>query len=157
MEQLIHSNIYQSLTFKETIMKFYKTKLYLILAGVVLLLVGGFIGLMPQEYMGKFEVTAYQQDLMSELRGMGGSLFIFGTFVLLGGIVKQIETTALSVATLMYSAFSIFRFIGIIVDGLPSEGILVALAIEVIFAAFGLALIKSKTPSIETNVKHCSV
>ncbi len=133
-----------------------KLKIYLFLAGVVLILVGGFIAVLPSQYIGKFAIENYNQDLLSELRGLGGSLFFTGTFILLGAFLKKIANSALVVSLLVFSSFVFFRTLGLIIDGTPNYGIIAALIIEIVLLMFGLVLLKnSSKPNTSHEKKVC--
>ncbi len=117
-------------------MKITTQKTTLFVAGLLLVVIGGFIALTPSLYLAQFSSTFEPSiDMLSELRGMGGSLFIFGSFILMGAFVKSLEKTAMIVAGLIFCAFTTFRLLGIVADGMPGQGIVIALSIEVVFAA----------------------
>lgn len=127
-----------------------KLKLYLFFAGAILLLVGVYIGFSPTHYLaGFFGQGEFSSDSLSEMRGMGGLLFTLGLFVAGGAFFERIKGTALILSALIFGAFSVFRFFGVLLDGIPSESILMALAIEVIFAAMaaGLLIWHARQPS----------
>ncbi|BDX05788.1 DUF4345 domain-containing protein [Planctobacterium marinum] len=112
-----------------------KRKTYLFFAGFVLLLVGFYIGLMPVDYLNQFfNNSQFSTEALSEMRGMGGTIFVFGFFILAGAFFKQIEYTSIIIAALIFASFSVFRLIGIIIDGIPAQSIFVALTIELLFA-----------------------
>ena len=118
-------------------MKHLKAPFYLAISGFTLLLVGAYIGFTPDDYLRKFEITRYQQDLTSELRGMGGNLFIFGLFILASLQKHHLRQSALQICVLLFSAFAAFRLIDIALEGLPSSAILMALGIEALLAILG--------------------
>ncbi len=122
-----------------------KRKTYLFLAGAVLMLVGFYIGFMPTEYLGQFiSNSELNPNILSEMRGMGGSLFIFGVFIFGGAFFLQIERIALTISALTFVSFSLFRVVSIFLDGMPSQSIFIALFIEIIFAATVLPLLLAK-------------
>ena len=138
-------------------MKLYFSQFYLFVAGLIMLLVGAFIALAPNEYlmsMGAASDTTFHSDLprgisasinlISDLRGMGGMLGFIGAFVFTSTFNKGWQRPALLVSTLVYSAFVVFRTTGFIFEGLPSAGILVAYFIELTIAAIGIFLMKTK-------------
>lgn len=128
------------------------TKLYLFLAGLTLIAVGSFISVTPSFYLAQFiQSSELSVDILSEMRGMGGTLSVFGLFILVGSFQTRFTKTALSMAILIYSSFSIFRCVGIIVDGAPSNGILAALGIEVFFAVLGIFVWSKSRLSITPN------
>lgn len=137
---------------RRQIMTINKRKIYLFFAGFILLLVGFYIGLMPVEYLGQFfNHEDFNIEVLSEMRGMGGTLFVFGCFILSGAFVKQIEYTSLIAATLIFTSFTAFRIIGILIDGTPAQSILVALSIELLFALAAIPILFSKEKPTPTE------
>ncbi|GAB5500101.1 MAG: hypothetical protein PsegKO_24120 [Pseudohongiellaceae bacterium] len=118
-------------------------KTFLILAGFVLVVIGSYIGLAPDLYFASFNAGALPPtSFQSELRGMGGGLMVFGVLALFAARVERIELTALTAVTLVFAAFACFRVISLVIDGLPDAAVLLALAIEALFAAVGLYLLR---------------
>lgn len=121
-----------------------KTKFYLFFAGITLLTVGSYIGFVPVDYLRQFFThDDFSLDSLSEIRGMGGSLFLVGAFVFFGAFRQALESASLILACLIFCAFSLFRTLGIAIDGMPSEGILFALSIEAFFAILAIMLLKA--------------
>ena len=126
-------------------------KTYLVLAGAILSLVGFYIGFMPTDYLIQFvSKEVISNDILSEMRGMGGTLFIFGVFIFSGSYFKQIKGFALMTSGLIYTSFSMFRAIGFILDGMPSQNILIAFSIEVVFAIIAILLL-TQNKQVLTN------
>ena len=129
-------------------MKSKKQSIYLFLSGTTLLLVGTFIALWPGDYLSQFSVgiEEAQNNFLSEIRGMGGGLLIFGLYILVSLVQKGIRDTALTLSLLVFSAFVIFRVLSMLIDGVPGQGIFIALFIELILAlgAIGLVNVKSR-------------
>ena len=114
-------------------MQITKTKLYLLVAGLILTVIGGFIAFTPDLYLSQFtQSELISIDMKSEIRGMGGALFLLGFFILASAFKRRLEQTGLIVSAIVFSAFTAFRLVGIAVDGAPGQGIVVALAIEVV-------------------------
>lgn len=130
-------------------MKLNKISLYLFFAGLILSLVGSFIALSPSAYLQQFGVSinGNQNSFFSELRGMGGGLLVFGIYILSSLLKVANQETALVLSSLVFSAFAIFRSLGILTDGMPAYAILIALSIEFIFAIGGVTLLRSKRAS----------
>jgi hypothetical protein len=125
-----------------------KNKIYLFCAGTILGLVGFYIGFSPADYLTQlFGKIEFNSDSLSELRGMGGSLFILGLFVLGGAFINRIEDASLIISVLIFGGFSAFRFLSILLDGIPSQSILIALTIEVVFAVIAIPLLLSQQHS----------
>jgi len=118
-------------------------KTFLILAGFMLVTIGSYISLTPDLYFASFNAGALAPpSFQSELRGMGGSLMVFGMLALLAVRVERMELTAITTVTLVFAAFACFRVISLVIDGLPDMAVLMALAIEAMFAVAGLYLLR---------------
>jgi len=127
-----------------------KRTIYLCFAGLILILVGSFIGFLPGDYLTQFfDNNEFSLDSLSEMRGMGGSLFILGLFIVAGAFIIRIENTALIISALIFGSFSIFRLLGILLDGVPSQSILIALSIELVFAVMALPLLFSQSKEMQ--------
>jgi len=127
-----------------------KRTIYLCFAGLILILVGSFIGFLPSDYLTQFfDNNEFGLDSLSEMRGMGGSLFILGLFIVAGAFIIRIENTALIISALVFGSFSIFRLLGILLDGTPSQSILIALSIELVFAVMALPLLFSQSKKMQ--------
>ena len=123
-----------------------KSKLYLFIAGLILVLVGFYIGILPGDYLIQlFGDNEFSLDSLSEMRGMGGSLLVIGLFVFSAAFIKRIESPALVISVLIYGSFSVFRLLGMLIDGQPSSSILFAFSIELLMALLVSAIILSKT------------
>lgn len=115
--------------------------LYLFLGGLTLIVVGAFISFTPSLYLSQFvQASQINIDILSEMRGMGGSLLAIGIFIVVGSFYVKLTKTALSMSVLIFSSFFLFRCVGIVVDGVPNKGILAALGVELIFAVLGIIL-----------------
>jgi len=136
-------------------MKLNKQSIYLAFSGILLLAIGAFIAIWPLEYLSQFKLARVemQSSFLSELRGMGGTLLIFSLFILWSVTQKKLQYTALIISSLIFSAFVIFRVIGIIFDGMPEQGILIALMIEIIFSIIAIGL-TSKVDGVFLEKAH---
>lgn len=122
-----------------------KLTTYLFFAGAILIVVGSFIGFSPVSYLTQFfSRNELSLDSLSEMRGMGGSILTIGLFIFAGAFVIRIENTALILSALIFGSFSAFRLLGILLDGMPSQNILIALTIEGAFALVAISLLLSQ-------------
>ena len=114
---------------------------YFLIAGLTLIAIGGYISFTPANYLGQFNLNQeVNLEVLSEMRGMGGSLFVFGLFIFSASFKPKLAKSALTISILIFTSFSIFRSIGIVVDGVPNQGILIALSIEVLLAILGITV-----------------
>lgn len=111
-------------------------------SGVVALAIGLFIVCAPHAFYASYGIALGQNpDLLSELRAPGAGLAALGAVMLAGVLRADFAPVSLAAALAVYLAFPAGRLVGIAADGLPSAGVLGALAAEVgiavlLFAAF---------------------
>lgn len=117
------------------------TSLYLFLGGLTLLAVGSFISFVPTLYLTQFvKASELNIEILSEMRGMGGTLLVFGLFIIISAFRVKLTKIAHAISILIFSSFFLFRTIGIVIDGIPNQGILAALGVELFFAVCGVIL-----------------
>ena len=114
-------------------------KAVLFLSGLLLILVGVEMLFDPDNMLGKHGININGNiSLLNELKGHGGVLLGCGILILLGAFFNKLSYTSILVSVVVYLSFAIGRVIGILVDGFPSEGLIIALALEFIFGLLGL-------------------
>ncbi|WP_321276246.1 DUF4345 domain-containing protein [Thiomicrorhabdus indica] len=128
------------------------TKIYLLIAGMIIILVGGFISLTPNEYLASMNVQNSSLDrnlssyvsLLSDLIAMGGLMIVIGLSVFMATFRNDLMKSAVLISTTFYATFVVFRVLGFLLDGIPQFEIMLAFLIEVILAFCGLFLILLK-------------
>ncbi|GIT93261.1 hypothetical protein JANAI62_36950 [Jannaschia pagri] len=114
-------------------------KLALCLSGLTAVGIGATITLAPQTFYASYSIAIAQDpSLLSELRAPGAGLTTLGILMLVGIWRSALAQLAVAATLVVFLAFPTGRFIGLAVDGLPSPGILAALALEIAIAAFCL-------------------
>lgn len=132
-------------------------KIYLALAGMTLILVGSFIGLTPVDYYQRFNLDVLPSiNYLSELRGVGGTLLVFGLLACVAIRDSRVADTALNATTLIFASFAAFRMLSLSIDGMPGTEILAAMLVELTLALTGLWLIRQrKAPTTSgCNANH---
>lgn len=124
-------------------------KFTLILSGVIALTVGISILADPFYFYKSYAIFLPDNpNLLSELRGPAANLAAMGTIMLAGAFYRPMTRTSITTAKTVFIAFPIGRLVSITVDGIPSEGILAALYVELLIAAFlVLAFTRHSMPS----------
>jgi len=127
------------------------SKIYLFISGTLIMLVGFYISIMTIEYLDAMTLNKAQLsiNMMSDLRGMGGLLFVMGGVVFLSQFFSKWQLIGGMVSVVVFASFVVFRSIAIVLDGVPDTVILVAYLIEFVLALFGFLLIKRQ--SFETS------
>ncbi len=109
----------------------------LLVAGILLILVSGFILASPAEFYAanRIELGA-NVNLINELKAPAGLLLAAGLFMIGAIFVRSQADTALWLASLIYLSYAGSRFLSMAFDGLPAAGLVQAAALE---GAVGLA------------------
>ncbi|WP_319531998.1 DUF4345 domain-containing protein [uncultured Cohaesibacter sp.] len=109
------------------------------LAGLTAIVIGVPITSMPHMFYASYGVTlGPEASLLSELRAAGAGLAASGIIMLLGSARQRFTKFAILAASTVFLAFPAGRIVSLIVDGMPSEGILGALAFELVIAVLCL-------------------
>ena len=126
-------------------MKSSLTAIFLFLSGLLLLVIGGTILLVPHAFYANDGILlGNDPSLLSEIRASGGLLAASSLVILCGTFRSTLRSLAMILTVLVYSSFGISRLLGIVIDGMPSNGLIVATAIELIIAVIGLIILCSQ-------------
>ena len=108
-------------------------------AGITSLGIGAFILAAPHAFYASYGVAlGADPSLLSELRAPGAGLAAFGAVMLSGIVRPALRQAAIVSALTVFLAFPAGRVLGLVADGMPSDGILAALFAELAIAALCL-------------------
>ncbi|HBG99869.1 MAG: DUF4345 domain-containing protein [Rhodobacteraceae bacterium] len=111
-------------------------KITLGIAGATALGIGGAILFAPQGFYAGYGIAiGSDPSLLSELRAPGAGLAAFGAVMLAGIFRPALRQPAMVAALAVFLAFPAGRLVGLVADGMPSNGILAALLLELVIAA----------------------
>jgi hypothetical protein len=111
-------------------------KVTLGISGLTAVGVGGFIMVAPQVFYASYGIALGDDpSLLSELRAPAACLVTLGVLMLSGIWRAAMAQLAIAATLIVFLAFPAGRLIGVAVDGLPSDGIIGALVLEVAIAA----------------------
>ena len=114
---------------------------YLVLSGILLLVIGVSILVVPDAFFaGSGIVIGDDPSLRSEIRALGGLLAAAALIIINSTFKRSLRVAGMGLSILVYGSFGLARLLGILFDGMPSAGIIGATAIELIFAAVGMVL-----------------
>ena len=114
-------------------------KLTLLLAGIVLLAVAGFILVSPAEFYAASAIdVGTDASLLNELKAPAGLLLVTGVLMLAAIWLHGLTRPALWMGCLVYLSYALSRGISMVADGLPADGLVQAAILE---SLFGLACI----------------
>ena len=119
-------------------------KVSLGVAGITAVGVGASILVVPVPFYESYGIALPgDPSLLSELRAPGASLAALGLLITLGIFRAALRAVAVAAALTIYIAFPMGRIVGLLLDGMPSGGILGALLIE---AAIGTLCVVAFLP-----------
>jgi len=108
-------------------------KVILFISGLIAASVGGAVVFMPAAFYAANGIDLGSNvSLLNEVRASGGALFMAGILIVSGSFFASLRFTATVVSALLYMAYGLSRILGFVVDGLPSEGLVQAAALEII-------------------------
>ncbi len=85
-------------------------------------------------------------DLLSEARGIGGTMMLCGGMMIAGAAVPALTASSFAVATVIFLGFAVGRSLGYARDGKPNKQLITGLCTELVLGslnAFGLFSILS--------------
>lgn len=110
-------------------------KIVLGIAGLTAGATGALILIAPSAFYRSYGIALDgTPSLLSELRAPAAGLAAFGVLMLLGIWRDALAPVSRTLALTVFLAFPAGRLLGIAVEGLPSAGILAALAAELVIA-----------------------
>lgn len=120
-------------------------KVALGLSGLTSFTIGASILFAPHALYAGYGITLGDDpNLLSELRAPGAGLAGFGLMMLLGIRRQAILPAAMAAALTVFIAFPAGRLVGLAVDGMPSGGVIGALAVELVIAGLCLAAFRHR-------------
>ncbi len=128
-------------------------KIALGVAGITALAVGALILAAPHTFYASYGIVlGTDPSLLSELRAPGAGLAAFGAVMLAGIVRPALRQAAVVAALTVFLAFPAGRVLGLLADGIPSGGILGALALELAIAALCLFAFRRGTGQASTGL-----
>lgn len=126
---------------KEMIMPPLFAKLTLGIAGTLALGIGAAIAAVPVAFhaFNGLQLPA-NADLLSELRAPGATLAVLGALILAGAFNSAWTRISATLGAILFLAYGTGRLIGVALDGLPSDGLLAAMVLELVFGGFCAAV-----------------
>ncbi len=120
-------------------------KITLLVAGALLILVGGFIIGAPVDFYAANSIElGANPSLLNELKAPAGMLLVAGLFMLAAIVVQAISDTAIALAALIYLSYAGARLASMAFDGMPAAGLVQAAALEAVvgLVCLGLFILK---------------
>ena len=128
-------------------------KIALGIAGASALGIGAAITFVPQAFYAGYGITlGPEPSLLSELRAPGAGLDALGALMLAGMVRRSLQDAALAAALVVFLGFPAGRIVGLVLDGMPSAGIMAALVFELAVAALCLFAFRPSRARAEPRI-----
>lgn len=115
-------------------------KLILGIAGLAALVIGLAITLVPHAFYASYGLSLGENpDLLSELRAPGANLAALGVIILAGIVRPSFAPISALIGQTVFLAYAFGRLASIMIDGMPSSGIVQALIIELVIGGLIIA------------------
>lgn len=127
-------------------------KITLGISGLTATGIGGMIMFAPHAFYAGYGITLGDDpSLLSELRAPAAGLTTLGILMFVGIWRSAMAQLAVAATLIVFLAFPIGRFVGIIVDGMPSSGIIGAFVFEIVIAAMCLFAFRKRLVGTQTH------
>ena len=116
----------------------------LVCSGLLITAIGTFQMLQPIPAFGKWGIKLPQDvSILNEIRAQG-SLLLCGGLIILSGIVSEaMSASAHATATLIFYGFFMGRVVSLVLDGKPSEPLVLGMKAEVVLGTANAVFLAS--------------
>lgn len=122
-------------------------KLALGAAGATAIAIGLAITLAPAAFYASNGVAlGADPSLLSELRAPGASLAAIGALIFAGAVRPSLTRRAALLGAVVFLAYAAGRIVSMLLDGLPSEPLLWATAVELAIGGLCLSALRGSAP-----------
>ncbi|MEL6254029.1 MAG: DUF4345 domain-containing protein [Bacteroidota bacterium] len=117
-------------------------KTFLVLSSIIGIFIGAGLLFSPvQFHAGSQIILGDNVNLFSETRA-GGAGILFSALLMLAGIFKESwKFTSLLLSCLLYLSYGLGRLFSVIIDGMPSEILIISLIIELFMGFLALTFL----------------
>ena len=116
-------------------------KIVLILAGLVGMIVGGANLFVPVEFNASSGIElGINISLLNEMRASGGGLLLSSIVIFLGAFISRLTFTSTLLATILYLSYGFSRIMSMMVDGMPSNDLVVVAIFEIIIGLVSMSI-----------------
>ncbi|MEM6687012.1 MAG: DUF4345 domain-containing protein [Bacteroidota bacterium] len=122
------------------------SKIYLFIAGVILSIVGGLTTFTPVAIKANEGIQiAGNTSALNDVRAFGMLLLATVLLLFLGIVKNALLKTAMLSSFLLFLSLGVGRLTSILLDGMPSDGIVKATGLEFLLGLIGLFLFIANT------------
>ncbi len=121
-------------------------KIFLFVTGMIGVIIGASLLLNPIEFEASAGIHLENEvNILSEVRAPGGTLMAAGILIASGAFISGMTYISIILAALFYLAYGISRTISILLDGVPTDTLVMATVSEIIIGSISLYIL-SKFP-----------
>ncbi|HJL03689.1 MAG TPA: DUF4345 domain-containing protein [Polyangiaceae bacterium LLY-WYZ-15_(1-7)] len=114
----------------------------LALAGLLLLAIGAAVMGAPHAFYAANGITlGTGASELSEVRAPATFLLLAGSVIVLGAFRPPLRSLGLGLTAGIYGGYGLGRLVGVAVEGLPDEGLVAAMALELTVATLALGVL----------------
>ena len=130
-------------------------RVLLLVSGLLATVISGALVLTPQAfYATNGIVLGPDANLLSEVRAPGANLLALGVLMFVGAFVAGLTRSATAVGALVYLSYGTGRLVSWALDGNPGDGLLVAMAIEIVMGMLCLVTLLRTLPGCHWRHPH---
>ena len=108
-------------------------KIILFISGLLLAVIGSAILFAPIGFSARNGIELGKNiSLLNDTRAAGAGLLISGLVILLGAFIQQLSFTSIIISIIAHLSYGFGRLISIVIDGVPTEGLIKATVVEMI-------------------------
>ncbi len=134
-------------------MKRIMTRTLLAGSGSLLGIIGVAMLTTTEQFLAMSDVEiARNPSLLSELKAPSVLLILAGAFMLVGSVRARFADLGLTVGAVVYASYGVARLVGLVIDGIPSGSLLIAMMIELFLAGILVALRMADTTASQPAV-----
>lgn len=122
--------------------KFNAVSVLLAINGIAAIFIGGALLVSPVAFESSAGIPlSNNASLLSEIRAYGGNLLAAGLCMMAGAFVNRLTYMAVFLSALFYLSYGASRIISILLDGMPSESLVMAMIAELVLGAISCILL----------------
>jgi len=108
-------------------------KIVLFISGLIAAAIGGAIVAIPIAFYSTYSIElGGNVALLNEIRASGGALLVTGILIISGAFFTRMTFTSIVISTLLYLSYGLSRMLSMVIDGMPSEGLVQSAALEIV-------------------------
>ncbi|HYG40857.1 MAG TPA: DUF4345 domain-containing protein [Cytophagales bacterium] len=115
---------------------------FLIISGIIATGIGGALLIAPVAFEASAGIDLGENiNLLSEVRAPGGTLSVAGILITTGAFISGITHFSILLSCLFYLSYGLSRVLGMMIDGIPNESLVMATVAEILIGLLSLLLV----------------